>query len=157
MSVRDVIDRALRTYYSESAEPGAIARELLDSHQAQALDPVRDWLAKWGHQLPDAARWELRQAAGLPLGDDRGKSSREAEATPELTERQRRLLDAIRTWGGEWTTARVRHLYALTDPGVVQRGTARRDLEALHRAGHLVLVDAPDNRHYLLHRKDGRS
>ncbi|MGW0495085.1 hypothetical protein ACWD0Z_06480 [Streptomyces sp. NPDC003007] len=88
-----------------------------------------------------------------------GKSSPAgADATPRLTDRQTRLLDAIRTHGGAWNTHRVLSLYALTDPGVVQRGTARRDLAALHRAGHLVLVDDPDNRHYALHtRKDGRS
>jgi hypothetical protein len=81
-----------------------------------------------------------------------------AEAVPGLSERQARLLDAIRMHGGEWATARVLALYALTDPGVVQRGTARRDLAALHRAGHLVLVDGPGNRHYVLNtRKDGRS
>jgi hypothetical protein len=81
-----------------------------------------------------------------------------AEAVPGLSERQARLLDAICTHGGEWTTARALALYALTDPGVVQRGTARRDLAALHRAGHLALVDDPDNRHYVLNtKKDGRS
>lgn len=81
-----------------------------------------------------------------------------APATPGLNERQARLLDAIRTHGGEWTTRRVIGLFALTDPGVVQRGTARRDLEALTRAGHLVLIDDPDKRHYALHtRKDGRA
>ncbi|WP_330236115.1 hypothetical protein [Streptomyces sp. NBC_00566] len=80
-----------------------------------------------------------------------------ADAAPGLTERQARLLDAIRTHEGQWTTARALSLYALTDPGVVQRGTARRDLDALHRAGHLVLVDDdPNRKHYLLHRKDVR-
>jgi Fe2+ or Zn2+ uptake regulation protein len=78
-----------------------------------------------------------------------------ATATPGLTERQHRLLDAIRTHRGEWTTRRVLHLFALTDPGIVQRGTARRDLATLHRAGHLVLVDDPDNRHYALHTQKG--
>jgi hypothetical protein len=78
-----------------------------------------------------------------------------ATATPELTERQTRLLDAIRTHGGEWTTRRAQHLFALTDPGVVQRGTARRDLATLHRAGHLRLVDDPDNRHYALNTRKG--
>lgn len=80
-----------------------------------------------------------------------------ADAAAGLSERQQRLLDAIRTFDGEWTTARVLRLYALTDPGVVQRGTARRDLAALQRAGHLVLVDDPDNRHYVLHRKGGNA
>ncbi|NEY33037.1 hypothetical protein GTU99_12685 [Streptomyces sp. PRKS01-65] len=79
----------------------------------------------------------------------------QVDTAPDLTERQARLLDAIRTHGGEWNTHRALALYALTDPGVVQRGTARRDLAALHRAGHLVLVDDPDNRHYTLARKGG--
>lgn len=78
-----------------------------------------------------------------------------APATPGLASRQARLLAAIRTHGGEWTTSRARSLYALTNPNVVQRGTARKDLEALTQAGHLMLVDAPNNRHYVLHRKDG--
>jgi hypothetical protein len=111
----------------------------------------------------DADVAEVRRLLHLHASDDaeaREKSSREtaADATPELTERQRRLLDSIRTRGGPWTTARVLDLYALIAPGVVQRGTARRDLAALNRAGHLVLVDEADNRHYILKtRKDGRS
>ncbi|MFE3169290.1 hypothetical protein [Streptomyces sp. NPDC059224] len=110
-------------------------------------------------QLP-----EVRRLLWLHASDDaaareqaKGKSSRTlADATPGLTERQQRLLGAIRTYGGQWNTARVGSLYALTDPGVVQRGTHRRDFEALHKAGYLVLVEEPDNRHYVLHRKDGR-
>ncbi|MET9142394.1 hypothetical protein [Streptomyces sp. NPDC004042] len=70
--------------------------------------------------------------------------------TPGLTARQARLLDAVRTWGGQWNTCRVLAVYSLTDPAVVQRGTARRDLTALHRAGHLALVDEPGNRHFVL-------
>ncbi|MYR61143.1 hypothetical protein GTY54_34605 [Streptomyces sp. SID625] len=73
--------------------------------------------------------------------------------TPGLTPRQARLLDAIRTWGGQWNTCRVLALYSLTDPAIVQRGTARRDLDALHRAGYLALVDEPSNKHYVLARK----
>ncbi|MCX4994299.1 hypothetical protein [Streptomyces longwoodensis] len=110
----------------------------------------------------DADVAEVRRLLHQHAGDEaaavaEGKSSRPADATPGLNPRQARLLEAIRTWGGEWTTARVRHTYALIAPEAVQRGTARRDLAALHRAGHLVLVDAPDNRHYVLRRKDGRS
>ncbi|WP_329291937.1 hypothetical protein [Streptomyces pseudovenezuelae] len=130
-------------------------------------------------QLADAYRAEVlreaaqhvrnvRQAGALiqtPVEDlldeeaDRaeGKASATAPtATPELTNRQARLLTAIRTYGAEWTTRRALHFFALTDPGVVQRGTARRDLATLHRAGHLVLVNDPDNRHYVLNtRKAG--
>lgn len=71
--------------------------------------------------------------------------------------RRLRLLDAIRTHRGDWSTARVLDLYRLTDPGCVLRATARRDLEALHRAGHLTLVDQPDNRHYTLTRRKEES
>lgn len=68
--------------------------------------------------------------------------------------RRARLLDAIRTHRGEWATSRVLDLYTLTDPDVDQRYTARRDLDALHQAGHLTLVDAPSSRHYTLSRKE---
>ncbi|GGR70782.1 MULTISPECIES: hypothetical protein [Streptomyces] len=100
----------------------------------------------------------VRESARTLRSMAEGKSSRRpaADATPGLTVRQERLRDAIRTHGGPWTTSRVLSLYKVTDPGVVQRGTARRDLDALHRAGHLVLVDDPDNRHYVLRRKDAR-
>lgn len=112
----------------------------------------------------EAQRAEVRQllhehvtdeAAARVEAEEKATASA-APATPGLNERQARLLDAIRTHGGAWTTRRVLHLYALTDPDMVQRGTARRDLEALNRAGHLVLIDDPDKRHYALHtRKDG--
>ncbi|MFF3511588.1 hypothetical protein [Streptomyces sp. NPDC002573] len=92
-----------------------------------------------------AARTEAREKSS-PTG---------ADATPELTDRQARLLDATRTHGGTWTTRRVLALYALTDPDIVQRGAARRDLTALCRAGHLVLVDEPDNRHYTRNTRHG--
>ncbi|MFG3048099.1 hypothetical protein ACGFZR_24605 [Streptomyces sp. NPDC048241] len=104
----------------------------------------------------DLASYALEVAQGLRSFAEEQSSRPAADATPGLTERQARLLDAIRTHDGQWTTSRALSLYALTDPGVVQRGTARRDLAALHRAGHLVLVDTdPNRKHYLLHRKDG--
>jgi hypothetical protein len=113
--------------------------------EENTLPEVRRLL--WQHSADEGAAYAARE-----------QSSREAPAAHGLTDRQVRLLDALRTHGGEWTTRRVLHLYALTDPGVVQRGTARRDLAALNRAGHLVLVDDPDNRHYILKtRKDDRS
>ncbi|MGY5048240.1 hypothetical protein ACWDE0_21810 [Streptomyces sp. 900105755] len=101
----------------------------------------------WLHASDDATSREQAKSKSSPAG---------ADTIAALPDRQQRLLDAIRTHGGEWTTRRVLGLFALTDPGVVQRGTARRDLAVLQRAGHLVLVDDPDNRHYVLHtRKDG--
>ncbi|MET8978507.1 hypothetical protein ABZX85_23105 [Streptomyces sp. NPDC004539] len=71
-----------------------------------------------------------------------------------MNARQLRLLNAVRTYGGQWTTARARALYTVTDPGASQRGTARRDLALLHRAGHLALVDTPNNKHYIPTWKD---
>ncbi|MGI3198468.1 hypothetical protein ACRJ4B_15930 [Streptomyces sp. GTA36] len=126
----------------------AVLRRAADAINALPQDYECD--PGWG----DAAERLRRTADGIE-----GKSSRPAaDATPNLTPRQARLLDAIRTYGGQWNTCRVLALYALTDPSVVHRGTARRDLEVLHRTGHLVLVDEPDNRHYILStRKDDRS
>ncbi|MBL1107387.1 hypothetical protein JK361_22735 [Streptomyces sp. 5-8] len=38
MSIRDVIERALRVYYADSAEPNAIARDLLAQYDAERDD-----------------------------------------------------------------------------------------------------------------------
>lgn len=104
-------------------------------------------------------RAEVRKLLHEHASDDAAARAEQASSRPSadagLTDRQARLLGAIRTHGGEWTTRRVLHLFALTDPSVVQRGTARRDLATLHRAGHLVLVDDPDNRHYALNTTGG--
>ncbi|MFB6619435.1 hypothetical protein ACFC5H_09070 [Streptomyces rochei] len=102
-------------------------------------------------RVDDADMDEVRRLLHHHASDD-DVAREEAKG---LTERQARLLDAIRTHGGAWNTHRVLSLYALTDPGVVQRGTARHDLTALQRAGHLVLVDDPDNRHYALNTRGG--
>lgn len=131
-----------QAYEGELAMLRGLVRALrATAREDGSLLDVRQLL--WLHALDDAAARE-------------GKSSRPAaDATPGLTDRQQRLLDAVRTHGGEWTTRRVLSLFALTDPGVVQRGTARRDLEELRRAGHLDLVNEPNKRHYVLStRKD---
>ncbi|MGW3025814.1 hypothetical protein [Streptomyces sp. NPDC001221] len=108
------------------------------------IDELRRVIREYDTDEQDA-RTEAREKSS-PTG---------ADATPELTDRQARLLDATRTHGGTWTTRRVLALYALTDPDIVQRGAARRDLTALCRAGHLVLVDEPDNRHYTRNTRHG--
>ncbi|RPE40210.1 hypothetical protein EDD90_3246 [Streptomyces sp. Ag109_O5-1] len=144
-------DEELHKSRTAEAYPGQLAMlsGLIATLRAVAqhgdLSDVRKLLAEHERDEQDA------------YAEAEGKSSRRAaDATPGLTERQERLLDAIRAHGGEWTTRRVLGFFALTDPDVVQRGTARRDLATLQRAGHLVLVDTPDNRHYVLHtRKDG--
>ncbi|MFF6829587.1 hypothetical protein [Streptomyces longwoodensis] len=146
MNARDRV-HAMLPILDSPAEADAREAEFdrrLDAFRAEELHAAADTLAP----IYGAAAMRLRQLA-------EGKSSQSADATPGLNPRQARLLDVIRTWGGEWNTARVRHTYALIAPEAVQRGTARRDLDVLHRAGHLVLVDDPDNRHYVLRRKDG--
>jgi hypothetical protein len=174
MSARDRLRDLLLSVRTEALAP-ASAEEALDAYDAEVQHPENypgelAMLRQLVRTLRTVARVDsLAEVQRLlylhvddeaaALAEEREKSSRPAaDATPGLTDRQARLLDAIRTYGGEWTTRRVLHLFALTDPGVVQRGAARRDLAVLHRAGHLVLVDDPDNRHYALHtRKDGRS
>ena len=56
--------------------------------------------------------------------------------------RRARLLHAIQTHGGVWTTSRAHALYGRSAP---QMGTARRDLDRLHRAGHLDRHDDDHN------------
>ncbi|MFJ8345117.1 hypothetical protein ACIQ9J_01820 [Streptomyces sp. NPDC094153] len=79
-----------------------------------------------------------------------GKSSQPADATPRLAGRRARLLDAIRTHGGRWDVGRVLDLYELTEPGHIQRVTARRDLGYLQWCGHLKQRGPENNRSYTL-------
>lgn len=67
--------------------------------------------------------------------------------------RTARLLTAIQTEGGDWTTSRANALYRTL--GAPQMGTARRDLEQLAAAGHLAAVDIGAGRVYRL--RDGRA
>lgn len=59
--------------------------------------------------------------------------------------RRARLLRTIRAVGGQWTTADAHLLYGRSAP---QMGTARRDLAALYRAGHLARHDDHYRRYY---------
>ena len=70
---------------------------------------------------------------------------------PQLTARQRRLLEALRDGRGIVTTSRVREVNSRL--GAPKRTTARRDLAALHRAGLLIEGGADHARFYLLTRK----
>ncbi|MDT0472969.1 hypothetical protein RM863_12630 [Streptomyces sp. DSM 41014] len=129
----------------------------LAAHPETGEQSAIGWLqisdGSWTTYAYSAAEWDADWTDVTPEGKC---SPDRADATPGLTDRQQRLLSAIRTHGGEWTTHRALALFALTDPGVVQRATARRDLAALWQAGHLALADDPDNRHYVLRtRKDG--
>lgn len=71
--------------------------------------------------------------------------------------RQGQLLDVALTQEGEWTTRRVQQLYRDNGIPAPLRSTARKDLHALHAAGHLVLDDNdPTRRFYTVNtRKDG--
>lgn len=65
-----------------------------------------------------------------------------------LNRRQSCLLAAIRKFGGEWTTGRAQlALHAVPAP---KRTTARRDLDALHRAGLLHQRGSDTCRFYVL-------
>jgi predicted DNA-binding transcriptional regulator YafY len=72
-----------------------------------------------------------------------------------LTERQERLLSALRARRGVVTTGRVHE--ANRQLGAPKRTTARRDIAALHRQGLLIEGGADDARFYLLTRKAARS
>ena len=157
----------LQLFANAAEDPEGIGEELADMHALsvtaqrqghdsrarrefdECLDEMMGGFGEGRISLYTSGLRQLRDACDAVLKSRENPTA--ATATPGLTARQQRLLDAIRSHGGEWTTSRVLHLFALTDPSVVQRGTARRDLDTLHRAGHLVLVDDPDNRHYTLH------
>lgn len=59
--------------------------------------------------------------------------------------RRAALLATVRTVGGRWTTTDAHLLYGRSAP---QMGTGRRDLAALHRAGHLDRHDDHGRRYY---------
>ncbi|MFE3169292.1 hypothetical protein [Streptomyces sp. NPDC059224] len=70
-----------------------------------------------------------------------------------------RVLDtAIRTWGGEWDTARVQRLYLARYGRPVGRTDARAFLSRRAHQGLMQLHDRPNARYYTLrtNRKDGR-
>jgi hypothetical protein len=76
-------------------------------------------------------------------------SSREARLTATLA-----LIEAS---GGKWSAGRL-HCHRRAHGGPVQRGTARRDLAALHQRGHLHKRGPHDGRYYTpTIREDGRS
>ncbi|APY88222.1 hypothetical protein DCW30_05610 [Streptomyces alfalfae] len=131
MTARHVIEQALRAYYVDSAEPNAIARDLLAQYDAERDEEK-------------ATATPAATATPRPAPD----SSRER--------RLEQLLDAIRTHGGKWTTRQVQETRRRKGEAP-QRGTARRDLAELARRGHLVEHGPADGRYYLLAtRKDGR-
>jgi DNA-binding IclR family transcriptional regulator len=71
-----------------------------------------------------------------------------------LCPRRAFLLNAIRNTPGEWTTSRAWGVNRAN--GAPNRRTARRDLDALHRAG-LLTQDGGDRRFYELTAKGATS
>lgn len=62
-----------------------------------------------------------------------------------------RVLDnAIRTWGGQWNTARVQQLYAVRYGRRLYREDARAFLSRRARQGLMRLHDQPNARYYTL-------
>lgn len=70
-----------------------------------------------------------------------------------------KVLDtAIRTWGGEWNTKRVQHLFSARYGGGIFRDAARECLSHRAHTGQLTLHDRPNGRFYTRNsRKDGHS
>ncbi|MEU2730065.1 hypothetical protein ABZ650_20345 [Streptomyces griseoviridis] len=145
--------------------------ELVDAHRDEAL--AADGQAYPGElamlrTLVRTLRTAAREDNGLPevrrllvshAADDGALRAARADGPDRVSTREARLaqlLDAIRTWGGRWSSGSVQQLRRATG-GPVQRGTARRDLIELTRRGHLAQHGPADGRYYTLKtRKDGR-
>lgn len=177
MTARD----KLTTIYGPSSE---LLREDLDAYRAEVLAEdgqaydgelamlrglVRTLRAVVGADDADMAevRRLLWQHAN---GDDaaarteaEGKSSRQADATPGPTGRVARLLDAIRTGRGRWTTTRALRFYrdnvrALDHwPDSRLRTIARSDLRDLAAGGHLVRHEEPGRQYFTLKTRKDRA
>ncbi|GAA1065292.1 hypothetical protein [Streptomyces asiaticus] len=71
----------------------------------------------------------------------------------ETRARIRTLLAVVRREGGTWTTRRAQEVYRPL--GIVQRGTARRDLALLAKRGHLVEVPDEHDTAYRVNQAGG--
>ncbi|MGW2379268.1 hypothetical protein [Streptomyces sp. NPDC001658] len=161
MTARTVIEHALRAYYVDSAEPNAIARDLLTQHEAEVRRADADLIeqAACDADYTEDPRFiaGLRTAVELLTRKAGEKSSRPAaDATPDSARERRlaQLLDTIRTHRGTWGPKRVQDLRRFTG-GPTQRGTARRDLEELSRRGHLDEFGPDDGRFFTLKVRKG--
>jgi hypothetical protein len=68
-----------------------------------------------------------------------------------------RVLDtAIRTWGGEWDTARVQRLYLVRYGRSLGRPDARAFLSRRAHQGVLQLHDRPNARYYTLRTRNAK-
>ncbi|MFF9124394.1 hypothetical protein ACF09J_13970 [Streptomyces sp. NPDC014889] len=115
----------------------------------------------------DADMGEVRRLLHHHASDDaaahaEGKSSHPADATPTgPTGRVGRLLDAIRTGRGRWTTTRAAQFYRdarLGPPGATWtriRTVARGDLRDLAAWGHLLRHEEPGRQYFTLKTRKG--
>lgn len=90
---------------------------------------------------PDA--WDLGMGIGALL---EGLSA----PMPKTAERRQMLLAVMRAEGGEWTSGRTKQAYRRLGLPHLYRGTFKRDLAALAKAGDLAPHDSPGRRVYTL-------
>lgn len=180
MSRRDDILTALRHAYGDGAGlDGLTAEQLLAEHDAQVLagaaatetypgelDMLRGLVATL-HVV--ARHGDLPDVVKLLGEHQRDEQDAYAEA-PTVSDgptgptgRVARLLDAIRTGRGRWTTTRAAQFYrdARIEPPGAQwsrtRTVARGDLRDLAAWGHLVRHEEPGRQYFTLKtRKDVR-
>ncbi|MEU7381513.1 hypothetical protein AB0A91_16225 [Streptomyces sp. NPDC042207] len=111
----------------------------------------------------DADMDEVRQLLHHHASDD-AAAREEAKTTPAgPTGRVGRLLDAIRTGRGRWTTTRAAQFYRdarLGPPGATWtriRTVARGDLRDLAAWGHLLRYEEPGRQYYTLKTRKDRA
>ncbi|WP_318202909.1 hypothetical protein [Streptomyces sp. SCL15-4] len=118
---------------------------------------------QWTPNAPMGLREGIEEIlATMPVPAGEG-SRTSADATPGPTGRVARLLDAIRTSGGRWTTPRALRFYRdnLRElnhwPDSRLRTIARDDLRDLAAWGHLIRHEEPGRTYFVLKtRKDAR-
>lgn len=185
MSARSVIEHALRVYYVDSAEPNAIARDLLAQYDAERNKEKATAPAATATLEPLTVRWDRTvihpeadptddtlvccltddgRPVALFLDDEHREAlglllvdpNGEDEAASQVTGRLAQLLDAIRTHRGQWTPRKVQQLYRTPGINAPLRATAKKDLHALPAMGHLVMHEDKGRRYFTLNtRKDG--
>ncbi len=163
-TTRTVTEAILSQLSSRRGGTPADARKLLDAYRAEVLTEA----TTTGEAYPG----ELAMLHGLiatltavaqhgDLNDVRKlleeHKADDAQARTETSSHEHRvaaLLAAIRLHRGAWNVRRVQEWRRFTG-GPTQRGTARRDLDELHRRGHLHRHGQADGRFYTLNpRKD---
>lgn len=93
----------------------------------------------------------------MTVTTDAGAQAPAAGPVPKWPTDWDQVLDtAIRTWGGEWDTKRVQHLYTARYGRGLFRCHAREFLARRARQGSMRLHTRPNHHYYTLNRKDVR-